>query len=490
MKKLIVLLFILSIFEVNAQSDTLFLTFRNSAKESTARIISLSNGYGILNYNYNYADIGNFYSLYLTDFDGNIMQRLDTIRVGNMNIESIQNIEDTDEGILLLANVQLGFLQDAFISIWLDYDLKHTQVRDTFYLNKGEDLIFLKGFKQNTTSGLSESFGLVYDPSMDKNISNIYVSHSKSGKFSRIKKVSLLINPTYIMDFVWMPDRITYFLTYWDRTSMTLDEDFNVLKSLENTYTYKIGDTTFHTIYTFYGCDYNGAKLVCAGTGGPKNNYNFSMSEIGLEEDSLYIKSLHPLLPAGTRDDIVLATLTTDGLGNYIGACAGLFNPFNNAVDPNKLYVTKLTQDLEPTWQIVFQNGKEMANGDMITDKYDDIGIIGSLWDSEFLGKTQGYFLKIFHDGSFTNIVDPHYGSYQTMKIYPCPAHEVLFIDMESPDNFSGDIMSLDGRLNKSFLLKDSHESLDISSLTPGTYYIHFYKKGFNLIQTASFVKI
>lgn len=115
------------------------------------------------------------------------------------------------------------------------------------------------------------------------------------------------------------------------------------------------------------------------------------MSEIGLEEDSLYIKSLHPLLPAGTRDDIVLATLTTDGLGNYIGAC-WTFNPFNNAVDPNKLYVTKLTQDLEPTWQIVFQNGKEMANGDMITDKYDDIGIIGSLWDSEFLEKHKVIF--------------------------------------------------------------------------------------------------
>jgi len=154
------------------------------------------------------------------------------------------------------------------------------------------------------------------------------------------------------------------------------------------------------------------------------------------------------------------------------------------------LYATKLNEDLDIQWQITYDDGKELALSDFIADKNGDLAVVGGYWDEQFFGQYQGFLFKIFHDGSLTSISIPEKENGYLLKIYPCPASDNIYLELEHQIAISGDIISLDGSIIQTFMMTNNKEIIDISKLPAGNYYIRLFDGKLNFLSITKFVKI
>src|SRR5687768_13026270 len=86
-------LFLLILFfpyDLISQSDTIFVRISNSHNLAIQEIIEYEQGYVILNHNSSYIEIEDFNSIFLVDFNGNIIRRIDTVQINNILIENIK----------------------------------------------------------------------------------------------------------------------------------------------------------------------------------------------------------------------------------------------------------------------------------------------------------------------------------------------------------------------------------------------------------------
>lgn len=458
------------VVNVFAQVDTIFLSIPSESDLNTVsyKVKILENGYGILNYNFD--DTVTFYSLYKTDLNGNIVLGIDTLKFPSIDIISLQDIIWTGSNIVFLANVKLPNNENAFFSILMDPTLFTVSSIDTLQLEKDEKIIFIENFKFDHKRKIYENIGLVQNINTNEFISNDYISLSLNGNIINWTPLQSSAHPTYVMDFVRLEENNNYFVTFWDKTSGIYNSNFEVKNRFSNRYKYEIGDTTYITQYTFYGCKQVNNKVVCAGSGGPENEFNFSLAEYILLPDSFYINRLIPLLPQNTHDDIVLGNLTLDNDSNLICVGVGLHNPFNNFVDSNKIYITKISNKLDPVWQTVYSNGKELSVKDISSDQYGDIVIVGSHWSDNFPGFVKSFFLKLYHNGTFTSLPQISDDISNTFIFYPNPVSDRLHIINNSNKTVQGELWAVDGTLLKTFKNISCESTIDFTWLSPGLY--------------------
>ena len=79
------------------------------------------------------------------------------------------------------------------------------------------------------------------------------------------------------------------------------------------------------------------------------------------------------------------------------------------------------------------------------------------------------------------------------LKVYPNPASELLYLDYRKPefftDNLSMTIFDNSGRaVNQQQLTGNSVNSIDLSEMAAGTYFITIYNSSFNKVAQAPFV--
>ena len=79
------------------------------------------------------------------------------------------------------------------------------------------------------------------------------------------------------------------------------------------------------------------------------------------------------------------------------------------------------------------------------------------------------------------------------LKVYPNPASELLYLDYRKPefftDNLSMTIFDNSGRaMNQQQLTGNSVNSIDLSEMAAGTYFITIYDSSFNKVAQAPFV--
>lgn len=453
-----------------SQEDTLFVRFQNSAKLNTAKATPTEEGYAVLNNNYNYNGIQPFFSVVITNNKGVTERQLDTLRITGMYIETIESMQYRQGEFVFYANSKLSDQSDAFISFKMNADLDQITLMDTILLQEDHNLIFNSHFKYNVTSGSMENFGLDFDKGLDIGVGNVYLNVNTEGYFINYEILELPDFPTYVLDFISLPDESQYLLTLWNRTTILLDETFQLISYGENTFTYMVGDTTYHTIYTFYSCFYANDKLWCAGSGGPENELNYAMAEMGDSNGVLFISNLTPLLPEGTTDDIVTSMMTQDEDGNFFGLAVSYFLPFGNTVTENKLYITKISQDQEVEWNQIFTVTGELAPLDFIADLNGDLINVGAFQSSTTPGIIEGYFLKIFRDGSFVSAIELNTGDIEIVNVFPNPVGDVLCIKTEMLKEVYVDVFSVDGRQAMRRIKAWTNEALNLTELHQGWY--------------------
>jgi len=184
----------------------------------------------------------------------------------------------------------------------------------------------------------------------------------------------------------------------------------------------------------------------------------------------LFISNLTPLLPEGTKDDIVTSMMTQDEDGNFFGLAVSYFLPFGNTVTENKLYITKISQDQEVEWNQIFTVTGELAPLDFIADLNGDLINVGAFQSSTTPGIIEGYFLKIFGDGSFVSAIELNTGDIEIVNVFPNPVGDVLCIKTEMLKEVYVDVFSVDGRQAMRRIKAWTNEALNLTELHQGWY--------------------
>ncbi len=92
-----------------------------------------------------------------------------------------------------------------------------------------------------------------------------------------------------------------------------------------------------------------------------------------------------------------------------------------------------------------------------------------------------------YYSETATGVVKPGIDSKIAFSIFPNPANGILYIEGASGCDFN--IYDGLGRLMLKRYLKNEKEAVNISTLIPGIYYTHCYRKGI-LLQSCSFSKV
>ena len=472
-----------------SQEATLFVRFQNSAKLNTAKVTPAEDGYAVLNYNYNYNGVQPFYSLIITNDKGNPESQLDTIKLEGIQVEHIEGMQYHQAHFIFYANVILNDHSDAFISFKLNEDLNEVSIIDTIFLLKNHNLDFRSDFKYNETSGSIENFGVDFDEGQGVGTGTVYLSVNAEGVFINYHILDLPDFPTYVMDFIGLPDESQYALTLWNRTTILLDENFQLISYGENTFSYAIGDTTYNTIYTFYSCFYANGKLWCAGSGGPENELNYALAEMRDSNGVLFISNLNPLLPQGTREDIVTSMMTSDMEGNQIGLAVSYFLPVGHTVTENKLYITKINQNQEVEWVQIFTTSGELAPLDFLADLNGDLINVGAFQSTNTPEIIEGYFLKVFEDGSLINAIQPNAKEPEKFNVFPNPVNEFLYLETHEIKDVYIDVYSADGRQAMQRIRTTTNQVINLGQLQLGWYYLRITDEGTGAFQSFSIFK-
>ncbi len=473
----------------SGQEDTLFVRFQNSEKLNTAKVTPAEEGYAVLNYNYNYNGVKPFYSLILTNDKGNPESQLDTIKLEGIEIEHIEGMQYHQSHFIFYANVVLNDHSDAFISFKLNEELTEVSIMDTIFLPENHNLDFVSDFKYDETSGSIENFGVDFDKGHGVSTGTVYLSVNAQGVFINYHILNLPDFPTYVMDFIRLPGESQYALTLWNRTTILLDENFQLLSYGENTFSYAIGDTTYNTIYTFYSCFYANGKLWCAGSGGPENELNYALAEMRDSNGVLFISSLKPLLPQGTREDIVTSMMTSDMEGNHIGLAVSYFLPIGHTVNENKLYITKINHNQEVDWIQIFTTTGELAPLDFVADLKGDLINVGAFQSTTTPEIIEGYFLKIFEDGSLINAIQPNAREQGRFIVFPNPVDDLLYLKADGIHEVYIDVYSSDGRQALQRIRTTTDQVINLGQLQQGWYFLRVTDAGTGAFQGFSIFK-
>jgi hypothetical protein len=466
------------------QSDTLFIDYPGLSNENTivTDIINSTNGYCFLLYNFQ--DTSRCYSLIETDYNGEVSRLLDEILLNNDCLDNIQYLHKITEGYLILANTKLSD-KNVFISIIINDDLTQITLIDSLSLEDGVGLYF-NDFKLSNRTGHLESFGTIRNLESDQINSNIYVELDLNGYFMYSDVIDLVFPPINITDFVEIPEDSTHFVSFIDASSVLVSNDFTVMRTMDNRFTYTIGDIEYDALFRFSKCGYSEDNLICTGTSGIENEYNFSLCRINYSLNKLEVEEIYSLLPVGTSDDIVTGTFTIDSFGNYVSACSGFMWPFGDEVDVNSIYVAKLSPDFEPLWKLEFNNSTEDFVRDIITDEYNNIAIVGEHWSNEFFGQRHGFLLKVYEDGQLTGIEESLYQN-PILKLYPNPAQTFIHVNFSSPSDIRFKIYNAQGLMVKESEIQGNANQVDIGALLPGTYVISLYGRNGELLASNRF---
>lgn len=473
----------------SGQEDTLFVRFQNSAKLNTAIVAPTEDGYAVLNYNYNYNEVQPFYSLIITNDKGSPQSQLDTIKLEGMEMEHIEGMQYHQTHFIFYANVKLNDHSDAFISFNLNADLNEISIIDTIFLHENHNLDFRSDFKYNETSGSIENFGVDFDKGHGVGTGTVYLNVNAEGVFINYHILDLPDFPTYVMDFIRLPGESQYALTLWNRTTILLDENFQLVSYGENTFSYTKGDTTYNTIYTFYSCFYANGKLWCAGSGGPENELNYALAEMRDSNGVLFIYNLNPLLPQGTREDIVTSIMTSDMEGNHIGLAVSYFQPIGHTITENKLYITKINQNQEVEWIQIFTTTGELAPLDFVADLNGDLINVGAFQSINTPEIIEGYFLKVFEDGSLINAIQPYVMEPEKFNVFPNPVDEFLYLETLEIKEVYIDVYSADGRQAIQRIRTTTNQAINMGQLQQGWYCLRVTDEGTGAIQGFLIIK-
>jgi hypothetical protein len=447
--------------------DTVWLNFPSDISQSTLGVAEYKGDLAILNVDYIPNTEYRQYSLYMADTDGSLLDSIKSIAIPSVHIISVNAFEQLEEALWFLATTSLSNGDTALLSSIIEPETKQITVIDTLLIDGESEFLFADDFISLANSSQLAGFGTIRSNQTNRYLSNFFIAISQTGKIEKFK-IFDTINPYIILSFAEMDS--TFFITYFDGTSAILDSGISIVIRQENLFKIQIEDTTFYPLWNFHGCRYSNGTLDCVGTLNSFIHGQFVIASINVLPDTIQITGFTSLLPPSPAENIVTGEFISDNNGDYIVTTTSFYNPFNQMVDSNKIFISKYSPEYGQLWHRWLSFDLEMAVSWIFIDQDNDIYISGFYWGSgEF--KTRGFVLKIHSNGDIISFQDDLENE-QEIFIYPNPVHEYLYVSTPCDQTSTYHIWNVSGIQVGKYSLPGCSGQIPVSHLTPGSYFI------------------
>ena len=216
--------------------------------------------------------------------------------------------------------------------------------------------------------------------------------------------------------------------------------------------------------------------------------YSNFISVYETSNDELLFSNAIPLHP-GTIDNLPtrIVVSSRDSQDNYYFAYYELFSQFDEVI-PNKVFVSKFDKDLNNIYFLELISEDEHVYVNSMVDKDDNFVIVGALIPSDNPSTIRNSYIKISDTGELLTSTKSIYQP-EEIAIFPNPSADYITFKIDSIDEASYQIFSLDGKLKKQARVSSAggQMKIDIQFLSEGMHVLNVYDG--DIIHIAKIVK-
>lgn len=312
-----------------------------------------------------------------------------------------------------------------------------------------------------------------------------YLEISINGKINKFIEVEG--TSTFITAFDYNPTTKNYFTAEpWQ--SHLVDSTFNIISTLDERIPIQIGEVESFQALTST-CEYVSENVVeCISSGSEGAEYSNFISVYETSNDELLFSNAIPLHPDSINNLATRLVVTSrDSQDNYYFAYYELFSQFNNVI-PNKVFVSKFDKDLNNIYFLELISEDEHVYANSTVDKDNNFIIVGGVTSPDNPDSFINSYIKISDSGELLTSTNSIYQP-KEIAIFPNPSTDYITFKIESIDDATYQIYSLDGKLEKQARVSSvgGQMKIDIQSLSGGMHILNVFDG--STISVAKFVK-
>ncbi len=396
---------------------------------------------------------------------------LSLFKVFSDRILMVSNAQTETGNYIYTHSIDLKLNNHTIIdSLEIDFDKEFTS-HEYKFLN--ESTLYTVGNISQLNQGLT--------------LSTHYFEIDTSGEIKKFETIQ--DHNQLILTFDYNPDMDQYIIAE-PGTLNLVNSKFSIIDRYPVRLPIPVGNSP--DIVMFIGsCQFVNQELVeCIGSSqGPAEIYSNISAYFNLNQDKIHYESAIPLHP-DTVDNLKtrLVETTADEQGNRYFAYYEPFNPIDDIVVPNKVFISKFDKDFNNLYFLELLDNQEHGFEDIMVDKQGNLLVVGTATPPENASVFTNSYIKISENGelltSTGNIFQP-----EKIDVYPNPTTDYITLNIDkTTTDVKYFIYSLDGRQvaygNISF---GDKLCVETNALPRGMYILHAEYDGF--IKIAKFVK-
>ena len=479
--QILVLILLFIAYALPAQSDV-FTGFLNS--KSFSNILELVETdddfyyFGIRNID----AAANSISIFKTTPDFEEVNSIESLSIRDNEASLLSLLKIVNDRLLLVSTVEVDSKNYIFTHS-LDLNLENPVVIDSIELDsypefKAREFKFLDDQTLYTFGNLStNNTSFVHSAN--------YFEMDLMGKIRRFEEVSG--TTTFVTTFDYNLNTNQFFIA-GVFGSFILDATFNVTSEFDELLSLPGG------AYSFFpplmaSCEYVADTTIeCVSSGSTEEFSNF-LTVLNIEGGELQFSDAIPLHPdtlENRRTKLTIATRDDDE--NYYFAYHEPFNQNDNTITPNRIFISKFDKDFNNIYFLELLDENEHVFTNSIVDNNNNLIVIGVLTSQDNPNSIRNSYIKISDTGELLTSTKSIYQP-EEIAIFPNPSADYITFKIDSIDEASYQIFSLDGKLKKQARVSSAggQMKIDIQFLSEGMHVLNVYDG--DIIHIAKIVK-
>lgn len=459
---------------VNAQTDTLFFELPSSTTIHSSNVFIIEGHEGVLVSQFltdNFLTGDHIRSLVEVDkVNGDILFQLNDVREVDSALHEVVKVMKHEAGYFLLISCfdsnNIGSIKTYSIS----KDLNESRFIDEAILGLNKDFWFNSDIKK--AGDEYEVIGRIQEGSGF--CESVHMRLSKGFEIESFTRFQVDPSLEIILDFVNLNDG-NYLVPSFGYGFALLNEDFEVIDQVQIELDTFYNNQNFNIMLRPFTCTQVQEKILCS-CHGISGRFALIVVEVEVKNDSIQIVKFHSGLQKDVTDDFNLSThsVVYDNQ-DLVFSGTNLGDEVVNGAIPNHLLVSKLNEDAEVVWNLIFENGSDLLYWDHFVDENGDVFVsgrysIGANDSPPF--KSRNFILKVFEDGTLS-FINPTEATKDYFQIYPNPASDHCFVKSSLGKKTQVKLYSNDLKLLYTFQLQDEFH-LDTSNYPSGMYFLIF----------------